>query len=107
MNYRKVTAIIPTISLEEVENELMAIGVPGMSVTKVHGYGDYRNFYTKDSMSDCTRIEIFTEASKAKQIVRTIASTVHQGMSTDGVIAIQPVEEFIHIREFNEVNNDE
>ena len=102
MKYRKVTAIIPSLSLDEVEKELMSIGVPGMSVTKVHGYGDYRNFYTKDSMTDCARIEIFTEEPQARQIATTIARKVHQGMSTDGVIAILPVEDFMHIREFKE-----
>lgn len=106
MNFRKVTAIIPALSLEEVEKELVAMGVPGMSVTKVHGYGDYRNFYTKDSMTDCARIEIFTETEKARSIANAIAAKVHQGMSTDGVIAILPVEDFMHIREFNEVKND-
>jgi len=108
MNYRKITAIIPTQSLDEVEKKLASIGVPGMTVTKVKGYGDYRNFYAKDTMSDCSRVEIFIEVDKAKQIVNAIASTVHQGMNTNGVIAILPVEEFMHIREFKEdKNNDE
>jgi len=43
----------------------MKIGVPGMSVTKVHGYGDYRNFYTKGSMTDLARIEVFIEIPQA------------------------------------------
>lgn len=51
-------------------------------------------------------IEIFTEAPQARQIATTIAHKVHQGMSTDGVIAILPVEDFMHIREFEEVAND-
>jgi len=106
MKYRKVTAIIPALSLEDVEKELIAMGIPGMTITKAHGMGEYRNYFAKDSMNDCARIEIFTEAKKAKQIANQIALTVHQGLSTDGVIAILPVEEFIHIREFNEVSND-
>lgn len=107
MKYRKVTAIIPSLTLVEVEKALMGLGVPGMSVSKVHGYGEYRNYYSNDTMSDCARIEIFTEAEKAKPIANEIASIVHQGLSTDGVIAILPVEEFMHIREFEEVTNDE
>jgi len=106
MKYRKLTAIIPALSLDEVEQELMTIGVPGMTVTKVHGYGDYRNFFTRDSMTDCARIEIFAEAAQARKIVTTIAKKVHQGISTDGVIAVLPVEEFMHIRDFSEVSND-
>lgn len=106
MKHLKVTAIIPSLTLDEVEKALIAIGVPGMSVTKVHGYGEYRNYYSEDTMSDCARIEIFIAAEKATLIAKTIANTVHQGMSTDGVIAIMPVEEFMHIRDFHEENHD-
>ncbi len=107
MKYRKVTAIIPSLSLDDVEKELLTLGVPGMTVTKAHGMGEYRNYYAKDSMSDCSRVEVFIEAEKAKRIADTIAKVVHQGLSSDGVIAILPVEEFMHIREFIEVSNDE
>ena len=102
MKYRKVTAIIPTFSLTDVENALLDIVVPGMTVTKAHGMGEYRNFYTKDGMTDCSRVEVYIEAEKAPEVADTISKAVHQGMSTDGVIAISPVEEFMHIREYGE-----
>jgi len=102
MKYRKVTAIIPELSLEDVEKALAEIGISGITVSTAHGYGEYRNYYSKDKMNDCSRIEIFTEVDKAKEIANTIARTVHHGLSSDGVIAILPVEEFIHIREFSE-----
>ncbi|MDH5444968.1 MAG: P-II family nitrogen regulator [Gammaproteobacteria bacterium] len=106
MNYRKVTAIIPSMSLDETEQALLAIGVKGMTITKVHGLGEYRNYYSRDNLSDCGRIEIFTEQENARHIAETIARTVHQGLSSDGVIAILPVEDFIHISEFEEVSHD-
>lgn len=103
MKYRKVIAIIPKLTLAEVEKELTVIGVPGMTVSKVQGYGHYRNYYTNDTMSNYSQIEIFVEAEKARNIANKIANTVHQGMGTDGIIAIMPVEELIHIQEFSEV----
>ena len=102
MNYRKVTAIIPQITLDQVEEELLAIDVPGMTVSKAHGMGDYRNYYTNDYMTNCSRLEVFIEADKAKLVAKTIAHTVHQGMNSDGIIAILPVEEFIHIKDYIE-----
>ncbi len=102
MKYRKVTAIIPQSTLQQVEIELAAMGVPGMTVTKVHGMGEYRNYYTQDTMSDCSRIEIFTDADNAKEIARAIVQVVGQGMSTDGIIAILPVEEWFHIKDYSE-----
>jgi len=107
MFYRKVTAIIPTISLEDVEKELEDIGAPGITITKVHGSGNYRDYYAKDTLSNYSHVEIFTEETEARNVSNTIAKTVSRGMSTEGVIAIVPVEEFIHIKDFKEVTNDE
>lgn len=105
--HQKVTAIIPSLTLGEVSKALSAHGVPGMTVIKVRGFGDYRNFYSRDNMTDCARIEIFAELDNTKNIVNIIAKTVHQGMSTDGVIAITPVDEFMHIQDYSEENDDE
>jgi len=102
MKHKKVTAIIPQLELEKVEHALMVIGIPGMTVSKTHGMGDYKNYYANDSMQDCSRLEIFIEEEKAKLVAKTIARTVHQGMNSDGIIAILPLEEFIHIKDYSE-----
>ena len=103
MSYRKIIAIIPTLKLEDVEINLKQAGVPGMSVSSVHGYGEYRNYYTNDTMTDCSRVEVYADTKKVKQIVIAIAKATGQGLDSDGVIAILPVEEFLHIHEI-EVN---
>jgi len=107
MVYQKVTAIIPSISIEEVEKELEEIGAPGITITKVCGSGDYRNYFSRESLSNYSRIEIFIEKKDAKAISNVIARTVSRGMSTEGVIAIVPVDDFIHIKDFKEVANDD
>jgi len=98
MDYRKVTAIIRADVLEKVERKLQAIAVTGISVTKVKGYGEYSNFYSKDWMVDHARIEIFTHKSKADAIVRNIIETAHVGLEGDGVVAVLPVEKLYRIR---------
>jgi nitrogen regulatory protein P-II 1 len=100
MNFRKVTAIFSSLELDNVEKALIGIGVPGMTVSRTHGFGEYRNFYAKDIMTDGVRVEIFTDADTATEIVKTIARTVHQGLDSDGIIAVLPVEDLLHIREF-------
>lgn len=102
MKYRKIVAIIPSSELDHVEEELTAIGVPGMTVTKVSGIGEYRNYYAKDMMSECRRVDVFTDVGKTNDIVNVIAMAVGKKMKTDGIIAVLPVEEFIHIREYCE-----
>lgn len=103
MNFRKVTAIFPVLELDKVEQALIGAGVSGMTVSRTHGFGEYRNYYAKDTMTDCVRVEILTQADQADEIVRTIARTVHQGLNSDGIIAVLPVENLLHVREFEEV----
>ncbi|HFE36793.1 MAG TPA: P-II family nitrogen regulator [Gammaproteobacteria bacterium] len=98
MNYQKVTAIIRCDVLEKVEQKLCEIGIGGISVTKVKGYGEYANFYAKDWMGDCARIDIFTPESKTDKIVQAILDTAHLGMEGDGIVAVSPVEQFYRIR---------
>lgn len=61
MELRKVTAIIRSSSLQQVEERLQAMNVKGMSVSNVKGYGEYANFFTHDWQVTHSRIEIFTE----------------------------------------------
>ena len=106
MSYKKVTAIIRNDVLEKVERALQAIGVNGISVTKVKGYGEYANFYSKDWMVSHSRIEIFTLESKADTIARAIMEAAYVGLEGDGIVAVLPVEKLYRIRTQSEVTAD-
>jgi len=105
MQYKKVTAIVICEKLEAVELALIEIGISGVSVTKVSGYGEYHNFYQPDMMSCHARIEIFCRASEADAIVHTIMDTAHSGQPEDGIIAVLPVEELYRIRTKSEYDD--
>jgi len=107
MNYRKVTAIIRRDVLEKVERELQAMGVRGISVTKVKGYGEYADFYSRDWMVSHARIEIFTTESQADGIAQSIVETAHVGLEGDGIVAVLPVEKLYRIRTRSEATPDE
>lgn len=70
MDFRKVTAIIRGDKLEKVEQRLHELRVPGISVTRVKGYGEYANFYTNDWMTPHARVEIFISARRADEIAQ-------------------------------------
>lgn len=57
--------------LEKVENALQEIGVTGISVTYIKGYGDYANFFQSPPLIKHARIEIFTDEKEVKSIVST------------------------------------
>ena len=98
MQYRKVTAIIRMDVLEKVERKLQEIGVNGISVSEVKGYGEYADFYARDWMVSHARIEIFTHESRADTIAQAIMETAHVGLEGDGIVAVLPVAKLYRIR---------
>ncbi len=98
MRFRKVTAIFRPDRLEAVEDRLRSLDVPGVSVTKVKGYGEYANFYQPDWLSTHVRIEVFTSEDKAEEIAEAIMEAAHTGIDGDGIVAVMPVESVYHIR---------
>ncbi len=98
MNWKKITAIIHTERLECVEEKLRNIGVRGVTVTHVKGFGEYANFFRRDWMVRHVRLEIFIHQDRAEEIVNAIMEEAHTGTAGDGVIAVQPVDELYRIR---------
>ena len=72
MNIKLITAIFPRDRLEAVEEKLRRIGVERVDVSKVRGYGEYRNFYARDWMVDEIRLDIFTKVNEVPSIAAAI-----------------------------------
>jgi len=107
MELRKVTAVIRSRMLKQVEERLQEMNVKGLSVSNVKGFGEYENFFTHDWRITHSRIEIFTEKSRAEEIARAILETAHTGKAGDGFIAVLPVEKLFRIRSRAEARVDE
>jgi len=98
MEYSNITAIIRTLKLEMVERRLKEIGVKGISISRVKGYGEYENYFRRDSMVPHVRIEIFSSISRVEEIVHVIMEAACSGLAGDGIVAIIPVERIYRIR---------
>jgi nitrogen regulatory protein P-II 1 len=98
MELRKVVAIIRGSVLEKVEERLKDMGIKGISISRVKGYGEYHNFYKADWMVTNARIEIFVEKSKVDEIASAIMDAAHVGEPGDGIVAVLPVEKLFRIR---------
>jgi nitrogen regulatory protein P-II 1 len=99
MDKKRVTAIIRTDVVDEIETRLHRLGIRGVSVSRVEGYGEHTKFWTPDSVSSHLQIDIFTDEDRAQAIVDTILSTARGGAPGDGIVAVLPVEKFYRIRE--------
>jgi len=97
-NYNKITAIINTPMLEAVEEKLKQLCVPGISITKVQGYGEGHNFFRSDWICEHVRIEVFIANDRTEEVTQGIMDAAHSGNEGDGIIAVLPVNSLYRIR---------
>jgi nitrogen regulatory protein P-II 1 len=102
---KKVEAIIKPFKLDEVKESLSEIGVHGMTVTEVKGFGRtggkkevYRgSAYVVDFVPK-VKIEIIVADDNVHQVISTIGEAAKTGRIGDGKIFVTPVDEVIRIR---------
>jgi nitrogen regulatory protein P-II 1 len=107
MELKKINAIIRSRLLEDVEERLKKIGVKGLTVTRVKGYGEAKSIWSQDWLGTHARIEIFTEKAQADEIANIIMEVAHTGGPGDGIICILPVEKIFRIRTKSDMKPDE
>jgi nitrogen regulatory protein P-II 2 len=100
-----VIAIIKPFKLEDVRDALMAIGVQGLTVTEVKGYGRqkghtdiYRGAEYTVNFLPKMRIEVAVASDRAGKVVETISSAAKTGQIGDGKIFVTPIEHAVRIR---------
>jgi nitrogen regulatory protein P-II 2 len=100
-----VIAIIKPFKLDEVRDALSGIGVQGMTVSEVKGFGRqkghteiYRGAEYTTSLVPKIKIEIVVSAGLAPRVVETIEETAKTGTIGDGKIFVLDVEQVLRIR---------
>ncbi len=102
---KKIEAIIKPFKLEEVKDALRDLGVTGMTVIEVKGFGRqeghteiYRGSeYTVDFLPK-TKIEVVVPDPQAKAVVEAIVKAARTGKIGDGKVFISTLEEAVRIR---------
>jgi nitrogen regulatory protein P-II 2 len=105
LNMKLVVAIIKPFKLDEVRQALTAIGVHGMTVTEVKGYGRqkghteiYRGAEYVVNFLPKLRIEIAVSSDIADKAVEVITSSARTGQIGDGKIFVTPIDHALRIR---------
>ena len=100
-----VSAIIKPFKLEEVREALSGIGVTGLTVSEVKGFGRqkgqteiYRGAEYVVNYLPKVRVEVVVKADLVEQVVETIQQTASTGKIGDGKIFVSPVEKVVRIR---------
>ena len=102
---KKIEAIIKPFKLDDVKEALNEIGVQGMTVSEVKGYGRQKGHkeiyrgaeYVVDFIPK-VKIEIVTAADRVDQICDVIRQAANNNKLGDGKIFVSPVEQAIRVR---------
>lgn len=102
---RLITAIIKPYKLDDLRSALAEIGVQGMTVTEVKGFGRQKGHtelyrgaeYVIDFLPK-VKVEIAVEAVHVDQVVEAIVRAARTGKIGDGKIFISPLEQVVRVR---------
>jgi nitrogen regulatory protein P-II 1 len=102
---KKIEAIIKPFKLEEVKEALAEVGIQGMTVTEVKGFGRQKGHteiyrgseYTVDFLPK-VKIEVVVDDDQTGPVAEAIVKSANTGKIGDGKVFISPVEEAIRIR---------
>jgi nitrogen regulatory protein P-II 2 len=100
-----VTAVIKPFKLEEVRSALTDLGLQGMTVTEVKGYGRqkghteiYRGAEYAVSFLPKVKIEIVVPSATVDKAIDAIVRTARTGQIGDGKIFVSPIEHAVRVR---------
>jgi nitrogen regulatory protein P-II 1 len=102
---KKIEAVIKPFKLDEVREALAEIGVSGLTVTEVKGFGRQKGHtelyrgaeYVVDFLPKM-KVEVVVTGEQASAVVDAIIKAAHTGKIGDGKIFVYPVEQVVRIR---------
>lgn len=102
---KQITAIIKPFKLDEVRESLAEIGVTGLTVTEVKGFGRQKGHtelyrgaeYVVDFLPK-VKVEVVVAEDRAEAVIDAIVKAAHTGKIGDGKIFVTNIEQVIRIR---------
>ena len=102
---RLVTAVVKPFKLDDVKAALEGIGVQGMTVSEVQGFGRqrghtevYRGAEYTVSFVPKVRLEVLVDDGDALDVIEVIAKAAQTGSIGDGKVWSMPVDEVVRVR---------
>lgn len=100
-----ITAIIKPFKLDEVRQAVADIGIQGVTVTEVHGYGRdpghaefYRGAEYAVEFMPRAKVELAVDDSIAEQVMEAVCNVARTGKSGDGKVWILELEQALRVR---------
>ena len=102
---KKIEAIIKPFKLDDVKDALNNLGIKGMTISEVKGYGRQKGHtevyrgaeYVIDFLPKL-KVEIIVKSEQAEQVIDAIVAAAKTGKIGDGKIFVMPVESVVRVR---------
>src|SRR5262245_6201485 len=102
---KQIEAVIKPFKLDEVKEALAKLGIEGMTVTEVKGFGRQKGHtelyrgaeYVVDFLPK-TKLEVIVDDAKAAPVIEAIRTAANPGRIGDGKIFVLPIEDVLRIR---------
>jgi nitrogen regulatory protein P-II 1 len=102
---KKIEAIIKPFKLDDVKEALNGIGIKGMTISEVKGYGRQKGHteiyrgaeYVVDFLPKI-KMEIIVDADQVDKVIETVVDAARTGKIGDGKIFVLPVEQIVRVR---------
>jgi nitrogen regulatory protein P-II 1 len=102
---KKIEVIIKPFKLDDVKEALNGIGIKGMTISEVKGYGRQKGHteiyrgaeYVVDFLPKI-KMEIIVDTDQVDQVIDTVISAARTGKIGDGKIFVLPVEKIVRVR---------
>lgn len=95
MAYKYIIAILPPEVAPALEAQLTRIGVGGITLSRVKGFGEYKNFFSRDWLTAHTKAELFVEAAHVDAVLDALREITNA--AAPGVVAVASLEHFGHL----------
>ena len=100
-----ITAVIKPFKLDEVRQAVADIGIQGVTVTEVHGYGSwpgrvevYRATERRVDFLPTTKVELAVDDSIAEQVLEAVCNVARTGKAGDGKVWMVELEQALRVR---------
>lgn len=95
---RKIECVVQSNKLTELAEALRIIGIGGVTISEVKGFGNERTRPENYLFLPKTKVEVYVNDDQVNEVVSAVISTCRTGHLGDGKIAIFPLDEVIRVR---------
>jgi len=97
MSINRITAVVPTEFLPELEKCLRATGVPGMTINDVRGFGEHVNYFSRDLLVSNARVEIYIGSERCQEVIDAIKHFARESHTTAGILTVESIDRLVNL----------